>query len=838
MQFKTLAVSAFAASAFAAPQASSASLDQVSVYAVLQTALPSSLVAEALTNPAAASSEIAAEFATSTPAWFTGLPSNIKTYLVPLATNGASLSAAAGNITAAPNATALSTMIHNSTAISAGQSSILASIHSQNSSVVSKASLGTSSGMASMTGSSSGSAASASSGSSGSSSSSAGAIPTAVVALQRNGMIGSNTEARSKKFSYSGLGESDIRLLSLLPGEWNEEIHCTIFTAETHHHPPEYEAVSYTWGDPAGPKKRIHVVGYHEGSRRHGPSYSMEVSEGSSDALRRLRPHKGCRARTLWMDAICINQADVAERNAQVQKMKDIFSNARRVLVFIGEAADDSAVLLDAVRAYRRSTATQTRAVATTAGRHESATSSMLHGPFVDNPMRRSLEAFLRRRWFSRVWVVQEVLLAKQATLICGDDQAPWSSFEAAVSSWYSEYTAATAPPPAVLRGHAWLAFGTLRALQTTRICEATDPRDKVYGIAALLQPAHLTLGAGPGVDVDYRKSVDAVFTEVALTHLSSPVLHPGHSKLDILSYVQSDTMTPSWVPDWRVRSSRILIAFDSAFGDFVEATYCAGGRGGQHEIKLVTSHDLGQPKDVLEVKVIVLGTIRQLTGTYRAQGPRIGEREAGLGAWDTLVRSHRDETTNTPPLIRDHEADFEPFSDSQLPNFIPPPSPEDLFDQDLGEAFSSGFIEGSLFCDDGGADQSHSPDSLDLWDDEYRYIKELGLPSREYGVRMSVDRKLFLLNDDSFGLGPAEAREGDTVCVVLGASVPFMIRMMSTERLDANTGGRISAQLVGECWVRNVMHGEAVQQTDDETVTVSEEFAERGYRIESLDLY
>ncbi|KAK1823703.1 hypothetical protein LTR12_001889 [Friedmanniomyces endolithicus] len=202
MQYKTLAVSAFVASAFAAPQAS-ASVDhapRISIYSVLQTALPSSLVAEALTNPSAASSDIAAEFATATPSWFTALPTDIQTYLVPLATNGASLSAAVGNATAAANATMSSTMLANGTAPSAG----VAGMNSMNSSGVAgaTAAMSSSASLTSIASSMSGSsiavsstaaaaAGASSTGSSGASSTSkAGAVPTAVVGMGLAGMVG------------------------------------------------------------------------------------------------------------------------------------------------------------------------------------------------------------------------------------------------------------------------------------------------------------------------------------------------------------------------------------------------------------------------------------------------------------------------------------------------------------------------------------------------------------------------------------------------------------------------------------------------------------------------
>ncbi|RMZ10505.1 hypothetical protein D0862_03233 [Hortaea werneckii] len=208
MQYKLLTVSALAASAFAVPQASQTQ-ELVSVLSVLQTALPSSLVAEALTNSAAVSSEIASQFsAGETPTWFTALPSDMQTYLVPLATNSAAASSALANITAAaPNATlvAPTTGMANMTAVSSGMAS---SVGSNSTAVtsVSRGTLGSSSatsgsGSSSTSGSDSDSdsgagGAGSSSGSSGSSdssssSSSAGAsMPTAIMGAGIMGAAG------------------------------------------------------------------------------------------------------------------------------------------------------------------------------------------------------------------------------------------------------------------------------------------------------------------------------------------------------------------------------------------------------------------------------------------------------------------------------------------------------------------------------------------------------------------------------------------------------------------------------------------------------------------------
>lgn len=184
-----------------------------SIIQVLQTALPSSLFQEALTNSAAVSSQIASEFAAGeTPSWYSAIPSDIKTYLNP--SNSAAASSIVSDLSSQitgmasigtasalqPNMTALS---GNSTAVRASQSAILSSIHAQNSSVIANATAaGTSSGMmnsASMTGAGSSSTGGAgaggssqSSGSSGSSSSSsAGAsMPTAIYGMSLAGAVG------------------------------------------------------------------------------------------------------------------------------------------------------------------------------------------------------------------------------------------------------------------------------------------------------------------------------------------------------------------------------------------------------------------------------------------------------------------------------------------------------------------------------------------------------------------------------------------------------------------------------------------------------------------------
>ena len=119
---------------------------------------------------------------------------------------------------------------------------------------------------------------------------------------------------------------SELRLLTLHPGTWDSEIICNIKHASLDSN-PDYEALSYTWGSLTD-LRCIFVDGYE-----------VKVSANLEIALRYLRSPD--ETRTLWIDALCINQEDTAERNAQVPRMYTIYSKARTVLAWLGEPGAD-----------------------------------------------------------------------------------------------------------------------------------------------------------------------------------------------------------------------------------------------------------------------------------------------------------------------------------------------------------------------------------------------------------------------------------------------------------------------------------------------------------------
>ncbi|KAH8157592.1 hypothetical protein CIB48_g10653 [Xylaria polymorpha] len=134
-------------------------------------------------------------------------------------------------------------------------------------------------------------------------------------------------DPRASRYLYPQLDPRarTIRLIELSPGDFSVlPIHCQLVEREL---APSlsYKALSYSWkGDDVSPDVAIFCN-----------SKPIYVSANLHAALRRLRtPNEVVR---LWVDAICINQQDDAERAYQVRMMRDIYQNSSEVLIWLGE---------------------------------------------------------------------------------------------------------------------------------------------------------------------------------------------------------------------------------------------------------------------------------------------------------------------------------------------------------------------------------------------------------------------------------------------------------------------------------------------------------------------
>jgi Heterokaryon incompatibility protein (HET) len=179
-------------------------------------------------------------------------------------------------------------------------------------------------------------------------------------------------------YSRLSLGPDGIRLLRLLPHEdRNAPIQCQLFDyslQESGKRMHLYDALSYVWGDSDNP--RSIYIGEHD----------LPVTENLHTALSHLRNFS--LERIIWIDAICINQENTEEKEQQIQFMAKIYSQANRVLVWLGEAADDSDQALEEIRA---------------AG--GKATNSLNN-----KTIQSAVLALLQRKWFRRIWVREQTL--------------------------------------------------------------------------------------------------------------------------------------------------------------------------------------------------------------------------------------------------------------------------------------------------------------------------------------------------------------------------------------------------------------------------------------------
>jgi hypothetical protein len=179
------------------------------------------------------------------------------------------------------------------------------------------------------------------------------------------------------EFHYSPLSSNidSIRLLRLLPHRDKvADIQCELFDYSLHelHGTHLYEALSYVWGDP-NENFRIFVRGNR-----------FNVTINLHAALLRLRNHSI--ERILWIDAICINQADDKEKENQIQFMAKIYGQANRVVVWLGETADDSDLAFEEIRSVR--------------GKRPD-------DQPLDSNVASAVLALLQRPWFRRIWVRQ-----------------------------------------------------------------------------------------------------------------------------------------------------------------------------------------------------------------------------------------------------------------------------------------------------------------------------------------------------------------------------------------------------------------------------------------------
>ena len=312
--------------------------------------------------------------------------------------------------------------------------------------------------------------------------------------------------------------DGQIRLLRLNGGRYEDPIHFELESVSLWQ-APAFEALSYTWADETGDSSRCCKVFVGRWWNE------FPVTRNCEAALRRLRPEVG--DRVLWVDAVCVNQDDVSERSRQVDLMRDIYVAAWRVVLYVGEPTEDSHIALSLVS-------------------HANTEGPSFQDDLLDTE-KASLTHMFSQPYFSRMWAIQEVILAKSISLVCGATSVPSSRIDRQLRRIAK-----------LGYGPSWLRFAQdnhgvpeddlLPLLVRTRLSMCSDPRDKVFGLLGLIRYASIA-----GLTPDYSLSVRQVYTGIA----SFIIFNQG--RVDILRHSgrcsQDDGEErwglPSWVPDW-----------------------------------------------------------------------------------------------------------------------------------------------------------------------------------------------------------------------------------------------------------------------------------------------
>ncbi|KAH6016862.1 hypothetical protein HBI82_109820 [Parastagonospora nodorum] len=334
-------------------------------------------------------------------------------------------------------------------------------------------------------------------------------------------------------YKYSALKYIDsIRVLEIMPGPRNAPLVCKL--VETRLGETKYQALSYAWGSPIM-SKRIH---------EHSSGTTLHITRNLYQALQVLRRHHS--TLTLWVDAICIDQNSILERNHQVQQMANLYCQAEAVIVWLGRK--------------------ECRKLMTTLARlgtlQEGLVSGRLPSTIFDDRRENGIEErgdlqlafvnrevqawvkdcdlaelgeFLERSWFRRVWVLQEWLLAREVTIYAGDDCISFDLFGYAIDTLQHHEHLIFRPSSAHIKGlmsrylrninvvadmvnsrrlYPWKIKRSL--YQCCRMLidrECTNDHDKIYAVLGLAMDSL-------SIQPDYEQSLEEVRLELSTKSL------------------------------------------------------------------------------------------------------------------------------------------------------------------------------------------------------------------------------------------------------------------------------------------------------------------------------
>ncbi|KAH8601549.1 heterokaryon incompatibility protein-domain-containing protein [Bisporella sp. PMI_857] len=597
---------------------------------------------------------------------------------------------------------------------------------------------------------------------------------------------------------------------------------------------PYYEALSYTWGD-ARQTAPI-VVDGHE----------VQVTKNLHDALTHIR--EDSIDTFLWIDALCINQSDNAEKGDQVGQMRDIYSDAAKTILWLGPADDTSDEIIkqletigksinengirDMMIQFARLPPSASEEYSRLDKNINDSLADYFDAAYLDLPgtleFLKGCKAISERPYWRRVWILQEYIVSKSVSILCGNQTIPYDHFHAMllylalmtvniaqklhthivsiiatqdVTELYNLFMGITSngldgQPTRISgmrlryhsRGSGNVFMSLIKLLANVHVgnaSHATDDRDRVFALLGMASDFEM-LRIIPNYSKDSR-CVD-VYTTAARRMIEN-------GDVDVLSFSQyheEQNEFPSWVPDWRKDLLRPCgqLPWDTSFK--------ASGSAPHESPPQVDL--LG--KDEIRLSGYLLDTIERV-----APNPWCPTSAPLNFKYPDL------------PIYLDNILELCKLSDDKLVSSSqisdPYPNPEDRKTASIRvpvadmEQYGIGFVRHAAESPSEGRYFDNVKSGYDGVREEISSGKSGGAT----GGAQTLDvvgtynmlsfqtyRRPILLANGLVGLGPARSEAGDVIAIFKGAKFPYVLRRHSVE-------GRW--RFMGEAYVHGIMYGE-----------------------------
>lgn len=613
----------------------------------------------------------------------------------------------------------------------------------------------------------------------------------------------------------------------------------------------DYVALSYVWG-PQTPAETILLDGV-----------PFPVGPNLYLALRELcRSQKIRQGFMVWIDAICINQQDMTERNRQVVRMRDIYGSAWQVVSWLGGEQDDSDLAIDALRFISRLSAAGPIDIDDLyrVKRGMDARPLFIAWDTFESPFRkevfRALLGFFRRPYWRRMWIMQEVAMAHpESPVLCGGKCLSWTELHNAASliasdeerfghlvagtlmfRWDFEIGQARLSKKRYLsperlwrliidllrvqgdQKDAPLSDNTadeLRPLRLARDAAVTDERDRVYGmlgIKAVAERVSIVPDYTLSPSINFHIFASAILKggNLNFLRLVSLLDKPIHTKGSLRALGSKGSL--------RTLGSKVLEAApcvhnlpswvvcwtcDTLPAAHLRTTYRAGKTGTAAQPSIILSNSCLRIRGLVIDIIVSLGTCHpaEASNDYPIRSLKSGHRL--LGGYMEMREALWRTITGNSTVQGDSPAPAE-YSWLLDPR---------VWRGDVAGIFTHGLGLNEVMRRNGGLNLcGFSLKELIFgrgrtkrpWTGDYYNPTKTQREALSCVVDVLTWRRLMSTRSGRLGLAPAGAVLGDAIAIFQGCDVPMVIR-----RRGVGSGWR----LVGEAYVHGIMDGEIYRQ-------------------------